>query len=332
MTAYYNEIDPFAAQWLRNLVAAKLIAPGEVDERSIEHVQPEELRGFLQCHFFAGIGIWSHALRSAGWDDNRPVWTGSCPCQPFSQAGAQRGFDDPRHLWPAWFRLIGECRPDTIFGEQVEGPAGRAWLDAVCADLEGADYAIGASVLCSAGVGAPNIRQRIYWMAHAESGGCGEHGFQCEALGRRQDTGQSALGNEALGAGRMEQPNGQGRDARELAATGARYGCAVGSDGGFGGLGDASGTGLPHAEPSHAAGAGRRREGRTTEQPSGPCDPWRILEWIGCLDGKARPTQPGLFPLAPRHTGDVGVLRGAGNAINAVLATEFIAAAIECLP
>lgn len=31
MSAYYNEVDPFAARWLRNLIANGLIAPGDVD-------------------------------------------------------------------------------------------------------------------------------------------------------------------------------------------------------------------------------------------------------------------------------------------------------------
>ncbi len=119
--AYYNEIDPNAAQWLRNLIAAGHIAPGEVDERSIEDVAPDDLRGFTQCHFFAGIGVWSYALRLAGWPDNKPVWTGSCPCQPFSSAGKGAGFDDERHLWPALFHLISERRPELVFGEQVAG-------------------------------------------------------------------------------------------------------------------------------------------------------------------------------------------------------------------
>jgi len=66
MTAYYNEIDPYAAQWLRNLIAAGHIAPGEVDTRSILDVSPSDLTGFTQCHFFAGIGVWSHALRRGG--------------------------------------------------------------------------------------------------------------------------------------------------------------------------------------------------------------------------------------------------------------------------
>ena len=66
MAAYYNEFDPYAAQWLRNLIAAGLIPAGEVDERSIVDVAPSDLAGFVQCHFFAGIGGWALAARLAG--------------------------------------------------------------------------------------------------------------------------------------------------------------------------------------------------------------------------------------------------------------------------
>ena len=166
--AYYNEIDPFAAAWLRELVKAGHIAPGVVDERSIEDVCPNDLAGFGQCHFFAGIGVWSYALRRAGWPDERPVWTGSCPCQPFSTAGKRKGTSDERHLWPAFHYLIGQCRPVTIFGEQVASRDGLAWFDLVQADMEAAGYACGAVDTSAAGFGAPHIRQRLYWVANAD--------------------------------------------------------------------------------------------------------------------------------------------------------------------
>ncbi|WP_152043700.1 DNA cytosine methyltransferase [Enterobacter hormaechei] len=167
--AYYNEIDPFAAQWLRNLIAGGHIAPGEVDERSIEDVTPDDLRGFTQCHFFAGIGVWSHSLRLAGWSHDKPVWTGSCPCQPFSAAGKGDGFDDERHLWPHFFHLISECRPQHVFGEQVASGNANTWFDLVQADLEGVGYAFGLVPFTSAGIGAPHIRERAYWVANADS-------------------------------------------------------------------------------------------------------------------------------------------------------------------
>lgn len=53
MGAYYNENEPFAAQWLRNLIAAGHIAPGDVDDRSILDVRADDLRGYAQCHLRA---------------------------------------------------------------------------------------------------------------------------------------------------------------------------------------------------------------------------------------------------------------------------------------
>ena len=169
MAAYYNEHDPFAAAWIRKLIRAGHIVPGEVDERSIEDVLPSELRGFTQCHFFAGIGVWSYALRQAGWPDGREVWTGSCPCQPFSAAGKRGGVADERHLWPAFYHLIRECSPGVVFGEQVASKDGLAWFSTVSADLEAAGYAIGGVDLCAAGVGAPMQSQRLYFVGEAPS-------------------------------------------------------------------------------------------------------------------------------------------------------------------
>ena len=169
MRAYYNEIDPYAAQWLRNLIAHNLIAPGDVDTRPIQDVAPDDLAPYAQCHFFAGIGGWSRALRLAAVPDHCPVWTGSCPCQPFSAAGRRGGFADERHLWPFFHHHIRVRRPAVVLGEQVGGPAGLAWLDLVCADMEAEGYAVGAADLPAACVGAPHIRQRLFWVADASS-------------------------------------------------------------------------------------------------------------------------------------------------------------------
>lgn len=165
VSAYYNEIDEFATNWLCELIAAKLIPDGAVDTRSIWDVAPEDLRGFTQHHFFAGIGGWAYALRLAGWSDNQPVWTGSCPCQPFSAAGQRKGFADERHLWPAWFHLISQCKPSIVFGEQVANALD--WLDLVQSDLEATEYAFAAFDLCAAGVGAPHLRQRLWFVAYS---------------------------------------------------------------------------------------------------------------------------------------------------------------------
>jgi len=165
---YYNEIDPRAAQWLRSLIAEGLIPEGHVDTRSITEVTPNDLRNYTQCHFFTGIGGWSLALQLAGIPSTTRLWTGSCPCQPFSTAGKGLAQADERHLWPVFFNLIRQCRPELVFGEQVASAIGKGWLDGVSTDLESENYACGATVLGSHSVGAPHIRQRLYWVAYSQ--------------------------------------------------------------------------------------------------------------------------------------------------------------------
>ena len=195
MTSYYNEIDKHAAAWLRELVKAGHIADGIVDERDIQDVLPSDLDGFTQCHFFAGIGVWSYALRNSGWADDRPVWTGSCPCQPFSAAGKGSAFADERHLWPAFHHLIKERRPVVVFGEQVASKDADTWIDLVQLDLEDLGYAFGAVAFPAASVGAPHIRDRTYWVADAEHGQQrGGRGAGSEGTARYESGAESATG------------------------------------------------------------------------------------------------------------------------------------------
>src|SRR5690606_329182 len=86
-------------------------------------------------------------------------WTGSCPCQPFSSAGKRQGERDKRHLWPEFYRLIAECNPPVVFGEQVASPLGRKWLTGVRADLEALGYAVGPPI-CALRASARRISGR----------------------------------------------------------------------------------------------------------------------------------------------------------------------------
>lgn len=322
MTAFYNEIDPFAAAWLRELIKAGHIAPGVVDERSIEDIQPAELVGFTQCHFFAGIGGWSHALRLAGWPDDRPVWTGSCPCQPFSTAGKGAGFADERHLWPAWFHLISQCQPGTVFGEQVASNDGLGWLDLVQADLEAAGYAVAPVDYCAAGVGAPHIRQRLWFVAHADQFA----GGQGRALDRGRNTGGATGPRAGSGGGGVPSVMANPDSQRFAPAPEPRDTDAQRDAEPRGRLGDTVPPGLPLREPAAVEGTRGGHEGGAVEQSGRASDPWAGCDWLWCRDEKWRPVEPGSFPLADGVPARVGRLRGYGNAIVPEVAARIIKA------
>jgi len=321
VAAYYNEIDPFAAQWLRNLIAAGHIAPGVVDERSIKDVAPEDLSGFVQCHFFAGIGVWSHALRLAGWPDDRPVWTGSCPCQPFSSAGARLGTADERHLWPDWFNLIRQRRPAVIFGEQVEAAVNHGWLDLVQADLESEDYACGAVGMPAAGVGAPHIRQRLWFVANNNN--------------KRREWDSRVGWDTQRGVEHAGDAGELGHTASIRQCGGSKNTCGfkpemlgAGHESVFVGLANDIDT-RPQGWVS--GGAHERRENQHGHAGrDGAANFWADCDWLPCRDGKARPVEPGTFPLAHGSTARVGRLRAYGNAIVPQVAQALIEAYLSC--
>ncbi len=351
--AYYNEIDPFAAQWLRNLIAAGHIAPGEVDERSIEDVTPDDLRGFTQCHFFAGIGGWSYALRLAGWPDNRPIWTGSCPCQPFSSTGKGAGFGDDRHLWPAFGWLIKQCRPQRVAGEQVAGGRADPWFDLVQNDVERMGYAFGLTPFTSAGVGAPHIRERAYWVANANSAISDRRG-NVRAPGRDEysnggdDVRLADASGERIRAKESAEVNGEkGEIPIQIWQQRIRTDPWTGSAPAFCGLGNANITRLEGLGGNDGAAGRERATGPAAASGlhSRPLEVngfWRDADWLFCRDGKWRPVEPGTFPLVDgaaarmgrvepgvarvASSNRVGRLKGYGNAINAQAAAAFIRA------
>ena len=359
---YYNEFDRRKAAWLRNLIEEGLIANGVVDERSIADVQPDDLAGFSQHHFFAGIGLWSLCLRRAGWPDDRPVWTGSCPCGPFSEAGKGLGFADPRHLWPEWFRLIRERRPNVVFGEQSANAI--EWIDLVSGDLEGVSYAIGTPDIPAAGFGGAHKRQRFGFVADTDnaewwSDRAPWHDGQWPQTGRVQSTGDFGYGGTGISMG---DASGE-RYRTEAGSICARRGGAELSSGPYGlgytgcdgppsiGRYDGEVRGLSEAQCQSEHGAallGRsgpslrlaysNRDGRA-EGPG-----WRSIraepdpqhgggpDWVFCRDGLWRPVEPGISPLADADPANVGLLHGFGDAIDVTTFTNLIGAYMDAAP
>jgi len=342
MGVYYNDNDLNCAAWLANLMEARLIRHGKIDQKSIAEVRAEDLEGIKAAHFFAGIAGWELALRLAGWPKDLQVWTGSCPCQPFSIAGKRKGAKDKRHLWPEFRRLIAERRPSTLFGEQVTSKDGRKWLARVRADLEALGYAVGGADLCAAGVGAPHIRQRLFYVAESarqQFDGPRSAG----ASGRDEFTDSRDAGGLAdRQAGRRHQinPLDQGRVKRVAPQRSERseYG------GGIGRVGDSE---RPERRSlDYACGDERsdvllqRQEGSGGAGGSGEDGFWSRFILIPCADGKYRripePSSVDVADgvsvcLAPRGSVEnrTGKLRAFGNAIVPEVAAQFIAAYMD---
>ena len=294
---YYNENHPFAAQWLKNLIVGGALPKGDVDERDIRDVAASDLQGYQQCHFFAGIGGWPVALSRARWSSDRPIWTGSCPCQPFSAAGAGIAFDDERHLWPDWHWLIEGCRPETIMGEQVASKDGLAWIDLVFDDMEGSNYTMRAVDTCASGSGAPHIRQRLYWLADAN------HPRSQGRVVERHRADQRSVGtNGVVGCGLADA------DGRIAGGSGAiQRGRKFGLQSQSGNNDTTERSGLPGAVNGF----------------------WQSADWIICNDPdgpKWRAVEPGTFPLVDGDTSRVEKIRAYGNAINIEQAADFIRA------
>lgn len=305
---YFNESDPFCAQWCRNAFGV------EVDERDIRTIERPTLA--VRQHYFAGIGGWEYALELAEWPEDREIWTGSCPCQPFSVAGKRQAAEDERDLWPAFFRLIAIARPAIILGEQVNGAIAYGWLDRICDDLEGIGYAVGAAVLPACGVAAPHIRQRLYWVAYSGPRGASQHARAFESEWREPrpcgETGRLAFPES--------QQHGSGQPR-------SRWRTESANGGSTGGLGDSD------------------RPGRQGYRDFGQCHdqfPASRSQAIHCTDGRWRrvPLESWLLPLAdsgrfgnPKTDRElssrIGALKGAGNAIVIPLAAEFIRAVME---
>lgn len=256
---------------------------------------PSDLADFNRCHFFAGIGGWPLALSLAGFHDrSRRLWTGSCPCQPFSAAGAGGGFDDERHLWPHFHWLIENCRPEIVLGEQVASKDGLGWIDLVSSDLEGSGYACGAVDLCAAGFSASHIRQRLYWIGLADAD-------DTRSQGRRQPGCERdierALGARGVVGGMGHTERGiSGRLPGETLGTQTQGGCVrepgdhrlVDAGAGIGGLADSTSGGH---KPCEGFG-GIRIQNDGAEKSPCECRPVRASCGMADAELQQRPGTP----------------------------------------
>jgi len=169
-------------------------------------IAAETSRPLNHLGLFTGIGGFELAARWAGWDtvawcewdkfcqtvlkyhfpnadqhsDIRKtdftryagrvdVLTGGFPCQPYSTAGKRLGKEDERHLWPEMLRAIREVSPRWVVGENVRGLvnwSGGLVFDEVQSDLEAQGYEVIPFLLPAAGVDAPHIRDRIWFVAY----------------------------------------------------------------------------------------------------------------------------------------------------------------------
>ena len=311
MKAYYNEFEPKTAAWLRELIKMGVIADGEVDERSIIDVEASDLRGFKQHHFFAGIGVWSYALRNAGWSDDTPVCTASLPCQPFSVAGNQLGKKDERHLLPHFLELVRECGFNTIFGEQVKAAIRHGWLDDLQTLMEREDYTMGHCILGAHSVNAAHQRQRLFWVAHSISK------RQKRQRGKRQEG--TSKHCKASGLGYTQH---DGHFASEESGSNE--------------------TSIFDSEKESNSASEFKRTSTSTSISSITSG----VDWLQCKDGKRRPIKPcieslvtGLARGVVYRGGPINAnatsyarairLKGYGNAINADVAREFITAYMD---
>ena len=331
---YYNENDKFAAAWLRNLIADKLIPNGVVDDRSITEVTPADLAGFRQCHFFAGCAGWPIAIGLACVSPDVELWTGSAPCQPYSCAGKGEGNADPRNLWPQFFALIQACRPPLCMGEQVPDAIRHGWLDRVFDDLEGEAYTCWAIDLPACSAGSPTIRQRLFWLADAENDRA-----PSEVRSRQPDTVRSGDADGLALTDGWSQRRGQqrlhadGRDgdgpARVEECTAIEGPCTYCGDPNHWRpdcpvirleRAESDGRNARRPEPSRGIVASGRGVSRLGDTHGGACNQgdvgdrqqqhnastaWSDFDILPCSDGSARRVESGSFPLAhgiPRDT------------------------------
>lgn len=109
-------------------------------------------------------------VRSVDWRRFRgdvTVLHGGPPCQPFSNAGKQRGATDPRDMWPEFVRAVTEISPDAFVAENVAALGTTRFSDyvdqTILAPLS-VKYHIARFVIQAHEVGVPQSRRRLIFV------------------------------------------------------------------------------------------------------------------------------------------------------------------------
>ncbi|MCP3683123.1 MAG: DNA (cytosine-5-)-methyltransferase [bacterium] len=157
------------------------------------------------------------------------IVTGGYPCQPFSIAGSQRGEKDKRHLWPDMFRIVKECKPTWVIGENVSGHI-KLGLDTVLQDLESEGYSVRAFSISASSVGANHQRERVWIIAHSNMENTRQHGrriestWDTESIGPRtsEETERSPNSDKVNGSSERASLVGESSDTNSQGLQGRR--------------------------------------------------------------------------------------------------------------
>ena len=157
------------------------------------------------------------------------IITGGYPCQPFSVAGSQRGEKDKRHLWPDMFRIVKECKPTWVIGENVSGHI-KLGLDTVLQDLESEGYSVRAFSISASSIGANHQRERVWIVAHSNLENTRQHGrriestWDTESIGSRasEETEWSSDSNKINGSSEGASIVGESSDTNSQGLQGRR--------------------------------------------------------------------------------------------------------------
>jgi len=149
------------------------------------------------------------------------ILTAGVPCQPTSLAGKRRGKEDDRWLWPEALRIINEARPDWCLLENPIGLIGMGF-DGICSTLESQGYEVGAVNIPACAVNSPQIRQRVWIVAHRSGAGLERPDGSKLCKSRPTFIGQ---GNVADTAGtRQDRPQGEEQYIQRSSLLSSRFG------------------------------------------------------------------------------------------------------------